>query len=168
MKKTHTPKGAYRYSPKPVQDYDLNLGGLLVGPGQSPFLAGSFEAWNLAYLSHDFEAEPVHPNPGFTTACRATTNYFLDQGVVDLIGNGPAHMKVQGLLRRNPEDFLRALTRHPNHKKTALYLLLGATWIGIMQSRLDQCARNPAKVLLESMDLEPTDFALAESVLSKF
>lgn len=167
-KKVEVPQGAFRYSPEPVEFYNVQINDTVVGPSKSMFFNSSFECWNLAYLSHDFEAEPLHPNPAFSGACRATMQYFLDQGTVDLIGNAPAHMKIQGLLRLPPEKFLQALTRHPGHKKTALYHLLGANWIGIMRARLARCAKDPVQVLLDSMDVEPADYQLARDVIASF
>lgn len=55
----------HRYSPKPIEAYTKIYKGVSYGPADSPFLK-STEAWNLAFLGHDYDGLPEHPDPRYT------------------------------------------------------------------------------------------------------
>ena len=71
------PKHMLRYSPKPIEAYTKVLAGKPYGPAESKLL-DTAQAWNLAYLSHDYDAEFQHKDPMFTTHVRRTLQTKLD------------------------------------------------------------------------------------------
>jgi hypothetical protein len=63
-----------RYSPKPIESYHV---GHPLAPMKSRLLTDP-ATWNLAYLSHDYEEQPAHHDPDFTTLVRKSSQMSLD------------------------------------------------------------------------------------------
>lgn len=159
----------YRYSPLPIEAYDKVLSGRSYGPSQSAFLSKSVEAWNLAFLCHPYGVDGSQPEAAqFTTAVRNTVNYVLDAGAIDLIGNAPADMKVQGLLRLDAKAFVRMAFEDKRFKQTPVYQLLGDKFFSLIVERAPLCLVHPAQLLLDCMDSIPDDMTQACRLLTRF
>ena len=71
-----------RYSPKPIEGYGVTHEGTFYGPSNFGFLNKDPEAWNLAFLSHDFEERPTLKDPKFTTLVRHSVLTKLSDGTL--------------------------------------------------------------------------------------
>lgn len=124
------------YSPKPRSAYRWESGGHSYGPATSRLL-DTPETWNLAYLSHDFESQRSHPDPGFTTFVRKTVQARLD-------GTGPdsrpdAHNIVGTLLQLPAPRFVHLIRHHSVLPKLPMFLAYGQGWLETMDRRSRIC-----------------------------
>lgn len=117
-----------RYSPKPIEHYGRTIAGKFIGPAMMMMLMDDPEAWNLAYLSFDFEKRPVHTNAQFTVLISRTLATRLDTGVVDHSGKVPDKVLVRHLLRAPAPFFVEAMAKHPLLTQLPLYRALGPAW----------------------------------------
>jgi hypothetical protein len=128
-----------RYSPRPIAAYGakvrLRVAGspktdeVVTGPATSALLKDDPEAWNLAYLSHNYEGPRCLLDPFFTTHVRRTLQFVIRTGETDLVGDRE-HETVRPILRLPP---LSA-------KSLPLYQAYGKTWIEIIQRRASALA----------------------------
>lgn len=121
-----------RYSPRPIEAYGWK--DKRAGPAYSEFLSGDAEAWNLAWLSHPYEALPEHTDAQFTVLVRRSVNMILATGEVDIVGSRPASETVRGLLRLAPIRFLRSFDESVAHR-TPLYKAYGDRWLETVRAR---------------------------------
>jgi hypothetical protein len=136
-----------RYSPRPLAEYreDVSLqqigapdSAIVVGPAGSALLRGDTEAWNLAYLSHDFDTQLMYPDPQFTTHVRRTTQFVISSGSLDLAEEVPDRAKVRSLLRLPPLAAARAIVALPRVKQLPLYQAYGQGWLDTLMRRASQ------------------------------
>jgi hypothetical protein len=166
-----------RYSPKPIDDYNATIKGpdgpLLCGPGTSEMLRGDVEAWNLAYLSHDYDRRAEHPDPDFTVIVRRTTNLVLSSGTVDVAGKMPAAHKLRHLLKLPAPIFvsrMQALNCVSNGKTVRLldrmpiYQKYGDAWLHFVTERAWHCLRAPVATEFQPGD-EVNDVSQAAGIL---
>lgn len=66
-----------RYSPVPIEEYGAPT-------SSSGFLKDDQDAWNLAYLSWDFDKCKTWPDPHFSTHVRRTLQFVIASGALDL------------------------------------------------------------------------------------
>lgn len=116
-----------RYSPKDVEKY--------AGPSRSLILNADAQAWNLAYLSYDFEAHVYHPDPHFAVHVRRTLQFVLMTGELDLSGNVPMNLTVRGLLTRPAPYAARQILRMKRHRELALHQAYGSRWLVTLDER---------------------------------
>lgn len=124
-----------RYSPKPLQAYQASHKDQKYGPATSSLLAGSPEAWNLAYLSHDYDALLQPADPYFTTNVRRTVQSRLDGSGPDLAGSMPASLLIQAMLRLPAPRFVYLIHKHEHLKTLPMYLAYGDAWLQTMERR---------------------------------
>jgi hypothetical protein len=125
-----------RYSPKPIEDYSPVVRGIGVGPAYSALLAKDLEAWNLAWLSHEYEKSPEHDDPMFTTLVSRTLRMVRDTGSAGPPGVFvPAHRTVRGLLRLPPGEFWDHMAAEGLLRKTPLYAAYGEAWADLAFER---------------------------------
>jgi hypothetical protein len=167
MKSFQVPHYVWHYSPRPMAEYSQKVpGGGSYGPFQSPFLART-EAWNLAWLSHDFERQPLHPDANFTTLIRRTIDFVVKDGVEDITRAAPLRLKIRGVMRLDPDDAVAQIVAMKYLPRVPLFAAYGRAWVTTMQGRIATCRINPAKVLEASMDVEVSDFSDAMTVLAR-
>lgn len=138
-----------RYSPKPVDAYNKTLeNGMAVGPGAAVFLRSDPEAWNLAWLSHDYEQKAEHPDGDFTVLVRRSVNTVLGTGEVDVLGMMPASATVRSLLQLPAERFLIEITTRtvnvdgekvPLLQRLPLFVAYGVEWLERAKERAGNC-----------------------------
>jgi hypothetical protein len=136
MKPTSTQ--TIRYSPRPKETYQGSLEGTRYGPATSTLL-DTQEAWNLAYLSHDFEKVLMHKDPYFTTNVRRTTQTLLDGSGLDLTGSSPLSRHVASLLRAPAPRFVYLIQRHAVLTSLPMYTAYGEAWLATIEARARIC-----------------------------
>lgn len=151
-----------RYSPKPLIEYQANYKGRPYGPATSSLLTASPEAWNLAYLSHDYDSLLQPADPYFTTNVRRTVQSRLDGSGPDLSGTVPPKQLVQGMLHLDAPRFVYLIQKRPHLRTLPMYLAYGESWVQTMEQR----AR---KICVDATPVEPiTDLQEAQTLLAKF
>ena len=117
-----------RYSPKPISDYRL--------PSLSPLLSEDAAAWNLAYLSFDWESVTKFPDPRISVAVRATLQFVPETGQIDLLNQQPQRT-VRTLVALPPPALALRLLKMPRRKELPLYVFYGATWLETLMRRAE-------------------------------
>ena len=151
-----------RYSPLPIESYTRLHAGVAVGPATSEFLSESTEAWNLAFLSHPYELEEIHPDPHFTTHVRWSLRMVLKTGVIDLAETLPEEQKFAPIMRLPaPRVALLLRSRTSWAKRLPLYKRYGPAWFEMVaeRSRLAHQAADPEESI--------TDLSFAQQVLAR-
>lgn len=158
MSNPKTRNRVIRYSPKPIDRYHLPSGH---GPASSRFLAEDPLAWNLAFLSHPFEAMPMPPDAKFSTHVRWTLKANVNTGLVDLAGTPLAQTLARIFERPAPFAVRWLLARPEIAMATPMYKAYGPLWLDTIRHRERLCVT----------DEEPQDrilnFALADQVLAR-
>ncbi len=168
MTNSPTESRVLQYSPRPIESYTWKVGDTNLGPAYLRFIAGTPESWNLAFISHDYAKQAVHPDGQFGVHVLNTVRFVLRHGLVDTIGNVPADMKVEGLLRRAPGIFVESLLSNNDYRATPLYRAYGEGWVQTIRQRVAECSPHPGTDLLNSIDVMPDDFTGAKELLARF
>lgn len=130
------------------------------GPATSSMLATT-GAWNLAYLSHDFERSLLHPDPNFTVNVRRSTQVLLDGSGRDL-----TLMSVSGaveeLLHLPAPRFVYLIARHPVLVQLPMYQAYGHAWLKVIEERSFLCQTD--SYTPDEID----DLSLAQFELNRF
>ena len=150
-----------RYSPKPRESYKQVRPGFAFGPATSALL-GAPEAWNLAWLSHDYDQCLEPANPNFTVLVRRTCQTRLDGsglGITDSLD-----LLVGSLLLRPAPRFVYLIRQSPLLPQLPLYQAYGDAWLQDIEQRSRFC--------LAEADDEPTvdvvtDLSQAQSLLDR-
>lgn len=145
-----------RYSPRPIESYDRVIKGGSYGPHNSAFLNYDLEAWNLAFLSYDYDARPTHPDPQFTILAIRTVNTVLNTGALDLLGLLPASMTVRSLLRMPAPQAVKVLLEKSLFQRLPLYKAYGQTWLDTIQKRSWICRTQIQDKEAQLEDIEST------------
>lgn len=125
-----------RYSAKPIEDYGRIVDGEFCGPSTLPALKHDLEAWNLAYLSFNFDAKPVCPFPEFGYLVAKTMRTDLTTGITHPAGVPlPRQLTVRPFLRQRPREFVSTMLVHPMVRKLPLYKGFGEDWIKVIFER---------------------------------
>ena len=151
------------YSPRPLATYKAKGVKIDYGPATSAMLT-SPEAWNLAYLSHDFETRLQHPDPNFTVLVKRTVQFRLDGSGSDIVSEGVSGL-FGSLLNQPAPRVVYLLRQHPALTQLPLYVAYGEAWLEVMGQRERLCcAELPDDRLLQP---EPTDLQDARDVLAR-
>jgi hypothetical protein len=154
-----------RYSARPREAYDRSSGGRNSGPGDSALLDLT-EAWNLAFLSHDFDRQHIHPDFDFTVLVRRTAQTRLDGTGVDLTFlEAPA--LIASWLRLPAPRFVALVKRHPVLHDLPLFQRYGANWLDTIEQRSRLCHSADDAVDDDSTVL-PAFEQMARQVLARY
>lgn len=148
-----------RYSPRPISLYTATVHGVSVGPAQSPFFANDPEAWNLAYLSHDFDALLCHPDPHFSTHVRRTIQVVIETGLPDLTDLASPQNCIRGQLRQPASvaaGFILDRLPPASRDQLPLFKAYGRDWLNTIELRAWKLSG-----MSESDPLEPFREAIA-------
>jgi hypothetical protein len=158
---TKPTKPLIRYSPRPLSDYKVGAQGSFIGPATSTLL-NTAGAWNLAYLSHDYDKVLMHPDPQFTVNVRRTAQMRLDGSGIDLAGSAPLSKLVGSLLMLPAPRFVYLINQHPIMAQLPLFMIYGQSWLKTIEERshLCQADERPPDYIC--------DYSMANSVLTKF
>lgn len=125
-----------RYSAKPIECYGRVVDGELRGPSTLPVLKNDLEAWNLAYLSFNFDAQPVCPFPEFGYLVGKSLRTDLTTGVSHPPGVPlPRQLTMRPFLRQPPREFVSTMLAHPMLRKLPLYKGFGENWVRVLFER---------------------------------
>jgi hypothetical protein len=125
-----------RYSPKPITAYGRRAGGAELGPAYSSFLRNDEEAWNLAWLSHDYENRSEHSDPQFTVLVNKSVNMVRASGIVDYFESQDPGKTLRGLLQLpTPAAFWGRATAERLLIRTPLFAAYGARWLDLVWER---------------------------------
>jgi len=116
-----------RYSPEPIGSYRFAQ--------LFRFLVEDPVAWDLAYLSWDFEAAEAPPDANFSTHVRRTLQYSLATGRLDLTGETPPSHTVRGMLRHPAPRAVKLLIEHRLVRELPLFQAYGPDWLRILEVR---------------------------------
>jgi hypothetical protein len=150
-----------RYSPKPLSEYAGTVQGTPYGPAHSTLLCVP-QAWNLAYLSFDFDKALHHRDPYFSTHVVRTMQTRLDGGGEDIIEKYPPSQLVQGLLSLPAPRFVYLIRHHSVLQQLPLFLNYGQAWLDTIEERSRICGADDVE--------EPTliDLSLANDALARY
>jgi hypothetical protein len=138
LRQTHCVKHVSPYSPRPREAYNKSINGTVYGPASSSLLEAT-EAWNLAFLSNDFENRLHHPDPYFTTNVRRTTQTLLDGSGIDLTESFPLSQRVASLLRLPAPRFVYLIHKFAHLKSLPMYTAYGEEWLATIEERSHLC-----------------------------
>jgi hypothetical protein len=124
------------YSPQPRSAYRWIVGGHSYGPATSPLL-DTPQAWNLAFLSHDYESRREHPDPNFSTHVRRTTQVRLSGNGIDLTSTESGLMG--SLLLLPAPRFVYLIKHHPLLPKLPMFEHYGPQWLEVIDKRSRVC-----------------------------
>ena len=161
MSQATTPQQVIRYSPKPLNEYAGTVQGTSYGPAHSALL-GAPQAWNLAYLSFNFDKALQHPDPYFSTHVVRTMQSRLDGGGADLIDKYPSSQTVQGLLSLPAPRFVYLIRQHSVLRSLPLFLNYGQEWLDTIEERSRICSSGDVEAP------QVIDLTLANSALAKY
>ena len=158
---TNMRKTLIRYSPRPLATYRTTGRAADYGPATSAILVQP-GAWNLAYLSFDYEQSLQPLDPHFTVNVRRTVKSKLDGSGIDMAGTEHPSLLVESLLALPAPRFVHLIERHPIVHSLPMYLAYGDAWLRTIRTRSFLCQAD------ESPPDNVVDFALASAVLAKF
>lgn len=116
-----------RYSPEPIGSYRF--------ASLYKFLVEDPAAWDLAYLSWDFEAARKPPDANFSVSVRRTLQFDLVAGKLDLTGEAPPSHTIRGLLQHPPPRAVKLITEHPKLRELQLFKAYGTIWLETLLKR---------------------------------
>ena len=150
-----------RYSRRPIHTYQCTVGRVTFGPATSPFL-NTPEAWNLAYLSFDFDVELQHPDPHYNCHVRETCRAKLDGTPTGAVETVRARQMLAHLLLLPAPRFVYLIKDHPVLPVLPLYRAYGQQWLETIERRSWHCQTDRVH------DAPIKDLAQAREVLARF
>lgn len=150
-----------RYSPKPRESYKQVRPGFALGPATCALLDAP-EAWNLAWLSHDYDQCMEHARPNFTVLVRLTCLTRLDGSGLGLADS--LELLVGSLLLLPAPRFVHLIRQSPLLPQLPLYLAYGDAWLQDIEQRSHFCL---AEADSESTVDVVTDLSQAQSLLDR-
>ncbi|MBK1683931.1 hypothetical protein [Rhodoferax fermentans] len=142
-----------RYSPLPIESYSFSA--------KSQILTEDPDAWNLAYLSWDFETCQRWPDPNFSTHVRRTLQFVPTTGKLDLAGSEHIRDTVRWMVRNPAPRVVKLLLAMPRFKELPLYQAYGDTWAETILAR-SFLYREPDDQIF---DVEINDVSLAMTAI---
>jgi hypothetical protein len=126
-----------RYSPRPLESYQTGEPGSRYGPATSTLLSRQ-EAWNLAYLSFDYE-EALQPlDAHFTVHVRRTCQTRLDGNGIELVASDD-RILVSSWLRLPAPRFVHLIKAHKHLRDIPMYVAYGDQWVSTIEHRAHLC-----------------------------
>lgn len=126
------------------------------------FLASDPTAWDLGYLSWDFE-RGMRPDAQFSVNIHRTLQFVLATGAIDLANSQPAADKVRGLIKGPAPQVALAIASMARLKQTHMYLAYGDVWLETLRQR-SHLYREPHN---EVLDFAVTDCSKAMEFIRK-
>lgn len=125
-----------RYSPKTVHEYGCFVDGSWLGPACSSLLRSDPAAWNLAYLSHDYDLQPINPSFPFIDLIQDTLSVPIDPRDLLQTGNQlSSRPSFRDLLRLPPWEFVGSVRLLRNLASLPLYDEYGHDWFETIEFR---------------------------------
>lgn len=128
-----------RYSPRPIEEYVVTIGAASWGPFDSRLLRRP-GAWNLAYLSHDYDKQVQPGDSNFTVHVFHSVKYDWVQQAVDLADASPFEHTVASKLLTPAPQFVKWLTDNPKvTQNLPLFQAYGPQWLRTVTRRSFGC-----------------------------
>ncbi len=143
-----------RYSTKPPSGYKH--------AGTFKLLQDDQEAWNLAYLSWDWEEGPF-PDPHLSVNVWKTLMFEPGTGRVDLTRSADPKRTLRGLIKGPAPQVVYKLTNLERLKETPMFMAYGQQWVDTMSQR-SHLYREPHD---EQLDAKLSDLSQALGVIAK-
>ena len=131
--------------------------------GMFKFLHTDQAAWDLGYLSWDFDKGEGYPDAHFSVNILQTLQFVIKTGAVDMAKTLPASELVRGMIKGPAPMIAKALVGFPRLQETRMFLAYGGKWLETVQSR-SYLYREPYDV---KYDAEVADMTAAMGVLSR-
>lgn len=122
----NTTEYTMRYSPMPIDHYPV--------PNASKFLKPDEQAWNLAWLSFDFDNNVAHPDAKFSTHISATVRTLVRTGVVDVANDNP-EQTVREFLKKPAPKAVQMILAMTHLHKLPMYKAYGPEWVNTILQR---------------------------------
>lgn len=145
-----------RYSPAPIESYKSAC--------MFKLLVDDEVAWNLAYLSWDFEANHGYPDAYFSTHCHRTLQFVISTGELDLASKVPNELKVRGLMSGPAPQVVLRIINLSRVRELPLFRAYGQNWLDTLIAR-SRLYREPYDA---EFDFEIKSIAHALDVVQKF
>lgn len=144
-----------RYSPNPIDAY----------PRATPFamLREDAAAWDLAWLSWDFENQARMPDTHLSVNIRRTLQFVIRDGSLDLTSEVPDQLKVRGLMSYTAPRAVKLILGMPNVRDTHMFKAYGPEWLQTLEVR-SQLYRAPYD---KAYDFDVEDLTQATEVIDK-
>lgn len=144
-----------RYSLLPITHYPV--------PNASKFLNKDEQAWNLAWLSFDFDKAVAHPDPKFSVNVYQTVQTMVRNGVMDVANTHP-ELTVREYLKQPAPKAVQLILAMTHLDKLPMYKAYGPEWVNtiLQRSHLAQEEHDPA------LDAPVSSTKQALSLLKKF
>jgi hypothetical protein len=156
-------QGMIRYSKRPLSEYRYGPPPAEYGPGTSALLRQP-AAWNLAYLSFDYDKHAQHSDPQFTVLVRRTVQTRLDGSGVDVAGIEDHSRLVASLLHLPAARFVHLVKQLPVLHNLPMFQSYGQTWLNTIAERSYLCTVDDGPAFLDFVG----DLTQAKQLLSKF
>lgn len=116
-----------RYSPNPIDAY----------PSAAVYrlLRSDPAAWDLAWLSWDFENPRRMPDPALSVKIRRTLQFVISDGSLDLTGAVPDHLKVRGLMKYPAPYVAKFLVGMKRLRSLPMFRAYGSKWVETIEDR---------------------------------
>ena len=144
-----------RYSPNPIDAYPRASGFAM--------LREDTAAWDLAWLSWDFEDTRRLPDTHLSVNIRRTLQFVVRDGSLDLTGALPDHLKVRGMLALPAPRAVKLLREMPNVRGTPMFKAYGTSWLDTLATRA-HLYRAPYD---KDYDFDVADLTQATEVIAK-
>lgn len=145
-----------RYSPEPIGSYRF--------APLYKFLTDDPVAWDLAYLSWDFEACKEPPDAQFSTVVRRTLQFVTASGRIDLANTQPPNLTVRGLMRHPAPRAVKLILDLHRLPELPLFQAYSTRWLDTFQTR-SHLYREPHD---KDFDFDVNVLTQATEVISKF
>ncbi len=123
-----------RYSPQPIEAYSVIYGDSQFGPAQFRLLREA-AAWNLAFLSHDFDKK-FHPDDAkFSVHVRRTLQTPLSGEDIDITVAEPFAGCIGSLLYLSAPIAVYRLSKLKHLTALPMYRAYGPCWFAMMDAR---------------------------------
>lgn len=143
-----------RYSPNAIESYGAPT-------SSSNFLKDDHAAWNLAYLSWDFDKCKTWPDPNFSTHVRRTLQFVIATGGLDLTDDVNVYKKVRCFLLGPAPAAAYQINNMQRVTELPLYLAYGEAWLARVNAR----ARNYREPHDERFDCAIDDLSMSCEVI---
>jgi len=122
----NTTEYTMRYSPMPIDHYPV--------PNASRFLNKDEQAWNLAWLSFDFDNNVAHPDAKFSTHVAATVQTIVRNGIQD-VTNEFTGQTVREYLKQPAPKAVQLILAMTHLHKLPMYKAYGPDWVNTILQR---------------------------------
>jgi len=131
-------------------------------PSRSSILSCDEAAWNLCYLSFDWDTQTYHKDPEFSVNILRTLQFIVASGEIDLARECPQRT-VRVFMEGTPHAAVKKITAMERMLELPMVRAYGTGWLTTIAER-SALWREPYD---DAFDTEVTDFTQALQVLAR-